>query len=64
MGKKMTLTKDNLRLTASYLNLNNEGQALLEKLTSKLAEIPVKPEQMNSEQLSMSNEKSEIARNS
>jgi len=38
MDKKMTLTEDNLRLAASYLNLNDEGQTLLETLTNKLAE--------------------------
>jgi len=43
MDQKMTLTEDNLRLAAAYLNMNDEGQSLLETLTKKLAEIPVKP---------------------
>jgi len=38
MDQKKALTGDELRLTAAYLNMNEEGRALLDTVTEQLAE--------------------------
>jgi len=38
MNQKTILADDKLRLTAAYLNINEEGRTLLDTVTKKLAE--------------------------
>jgi len=45
MDQKTTLTEDKLRLTAAYLNMNDQGKALLDTVTELLT--------MNNYQLTM-----------
>jgi len=45
MDQKTTVTEDELKLTAAYLNMNDKGKALLDAVAEQLA--------MNDEQLPM-----------
>jgi len=55
MDHKMTLTEDNLQLAAAYLNMNDEGQALLDALTKKLAKMPER--EINEKRVEKNNDK-------
>jgi len=60
MDKKMTLTEDELRLAAAYLNLDAEGQTFLETFIKKIIETPI---QTKSEKVKGKNEKDKRAEN-
>ena len=42
----MTVMEQNIRLTAAYQKINDEGQGVLDMVIQKLAEIHWKPEEM------------------
>jgi len=51
MNQQTTLTEDNLRLTAVYLNMDDEGKVLLDTVIKKLTESTNESEQVTTEKV-------------